>query len=910
MVKCPICETVVTDIRICKNCGRSFCPADSGEKCALCDGELITANIEEGNWEGSSVSWVNAGGTRIGLVGQEHIPPQAGRIIQNRMVRRSTFDVLVFPNKSASNMVYALTQKRWGATPPHQLEDFEGSRYSWIVNERTKQGALLLNLPALRESVEFILDYFDTLLATATSRSAAFEKGVHKTLFELLALYNEKIGFTFVTYDERTQDWGYAMSIGVYGAYTEYVAYRATIAKSNLNLAADFLERKIEMYYRGIDWTKLHDFGSVVSILGSFSNMLVSASAAVGYPIVQKSASQRVLGFLKEASERLKDRKDLLGALENLVTHIPASQEYDSLDGYLSSIRQAFLTSVGKLEPHYVRLNELTAIIEATKLYTQQVELGNRDFRFRFGNVEEFLAVLRGVYSNKENFAEARLISAQAALSILTSSMVFGGDQNAYFEAKSLAGLYAQIVEEGLSMVKSRSPIDWISHSDPALTFGQLSAYARHFENENVSRLLFQRALKLATDHNLQSLQKLLFWQEFLVTYDYMFLRRVASLSEGEKNSAKHAPTEKMVTSLAKALIDQDTNTEDLRNAEACALEMAESPGEWTPMSLIGASASRIYLHICAMLSHLFEYEHTGNNDDLRQARVESEAALMEMSEGDPLTSIVSRTKIVYALLNDDKSSLAPELEKLRRLCRPKSDGARYASSIRDWIGVANQRRRLKLTHLLNAQFDDDDIWSRISFSFVRSKVLQDIKDAEFIDVDAVFLVEGVTDERVLSWFSKHLKLAHRILFIPTEGWTSSPSYAVAKTALKLRKPVTVLFDGDTSQEKKRAVKLKVVARLRSRKVRIVTLQQSSIESYLLNPRAIKSAFNGALMSEAEIADFLKERNNKRNKKDVIDELSRKVGLAKYNPSVASEIAKNIRTDEIDGEIVRILNDV
>lgn len=909
-MRCPICENVVSDIRICKTCGRSFCPADSDSKCGICEGELFPAKIVEGNWEGSSVTWVSVGETRVGLVGLEHIPPQTSRIIQNRMTQKSAFDVLVFPNKRSSNMVYTLTQGKWGVTPLHELEDFEGSRYSWIVNERTKRGALLLNLPALRESVEFILDYFDALLATATARSADFEKSVHKMLFELLALYNKKIGFTFVTYDERTQVWGYTMSIGIFGAYVEYVAYRATITKSNLSLAADFLERKLEMYYRGIDWTRLHDFGSVMSVLGLFSNMLVASSAAVGYTIVQKSASQKVLGFLKEASEHLKDHRDILSALEDLVTHIPVSQEYDSLDGYLSSIHRAFLSSVEKLEPHYVRLNELVAVIETTKLYTRQVELGNRDIRFRFGNAEEFLVLLRGIYSNKENFAEAKMISAQAALSILTSMMVFGGDQDAYFEGTSLVDLYAKVVEEELPTVKSRSPVNWIDYSDPALTFGQLSAYARHFENETKSRLLFQRAMKLATDHNLRGLQKLLFWQEFLVTYDYMFLRRITGLAESEEGPVKHAPTEKMVTFLARALVDQNTHTENLRDAETCALEMAESPGEWTPMSLIGASASRIYLHVCAMLSHLFEYERSGNDDELRQARVESEAARVEMSEGDPLTSLVSRTKIAYALVTDDQPSLTSELEKLYRLCRPESDGAKYASSMRDWIGVAKQRRRLKLTHMLNVQFDDDDIWSRISFSFLRSKVLQDIKDAEFVDVDAVFLVEGVTDERVLSWFSKHLKLAHRILFIATEGWTSSPSYAVAKTALKLRKPVIVLFDGDTSRAKQSAVKKKVVARLRSHRVRVVTLKRSSIESYLLNPRAIKEAFGGTSMSEAEIRDFFQQRENKRNKKVVVDELFKKIGLSKYNPSVASAIAKNIRTDEIDGEIVGILKGV
>jgi hypothetical protein len=90
----------------------------------------------------------------------------------------------------------------------------------------------------------------------------------------------------------------------------------------------------------------------------------------------------------------------------------------------------------------------------------------------------------------------------------------------------------------------------------------------------------------------------------------------------------------------------------------------------------------------------------------------------------------------------------------------------------------------------------------------------------------------------------------------------------------------------------------------------VFTLKKNSIENYLLVPAAIKRAFPSVSKSVDEIRMFLKERDTTRNKKQVLDDFFKDVGLGKYDHEKASLIASKMKKSEIDHEIVAILNQI
>lgn len=184
------------------------------------------------------------------------------------------------------------------------------------------------------------------------------------------------------------------------------------------------------------------------------------------------------------------------------------------------------------------------------------------------------------------------------------------------------------------------------------------------------------------------------------------------------------------------------------------------------------------------------------------------------------------------------------------------------------------------------------------------------VKPSDFFGDDVVVFVEGPDDIRILRAFAKKLASSTRISFIDAEGWNSMAYYANARVLMskRLKIPLFVVFDGDT-EDKPRMDKIKsrLLKQLEVDPECVVTLSKTSIEAYLLVPRAIKEAFPGIAKSSDEIRTFLDERRDKKNKKGVLDLLFRETNVGKYNGEKAARIVENMRIQEIDPELQRLI---
>jgi len=183
------------------------------------------------------------------------------------------------------------------------------------------------------------------------------------------------------------------------------------------------------------------------------------------------------------------------------------------------------------------------------------------------------------------------------------------------------------------------------------------------------------------------------------------------------------------------------------------------------------------------------------------------------------------------------------------------------------------------------------------------------VKPSDILDFDTIVFVEGKYDVAIFEGFKLILlKGKENIGFIDSGGWTNMQYFANAKTLRSLRpeRNIFVIFDGDTDKHKK--IKERLLKELNLKEENIITLPEPQIEAYLLVPSVIRRAFPNIKLSENDISKIIEEGKNKKNKKDLLDQILREGNLGPYDEEKAGIIAKNFLEDEIPPEIKEIFN--
>ena len=230
----------------------------------------------------------------------------------------------------------------------------------------------------------------------------------------------------------------------------------------------------------------------------------------------------------------------------------------------------------------------------------------------------------------------------------------------------------------------------------------------------------------------------------------------------------------------------------------------------------------------------------------------------------------------------------------------------KFVQRVESWCLESKRLKGRRFLLSLKIDVNNLDPWERL---FNKLIVMEMIKDAKkhIVGADVIVFVEGITDAKVFEKFAKKLVPQHKIVFMEVEGFTNMHYYSEAKLTKSLNIPTFVIFDGDTSTiERKRKIKNKLVELISLPEEHIITLKKNSIEDYLLVPSAIKRTFPSIPKSVEKIDVYFKKRKNDRNKKRVLENLFREMGLGKYDHEKASSIASKMKVSEIDQEIVSI----
>lgn len=179
------------------------------------------------------------------------------------------------------------------------------------------------------------------------------------------------------------------------------------------------------------------------------------------------------------------------------------------------------------------------------------------------------------------------------------------------------------------------------------------------------------------------------------------------------------------------------------------------------------------------------------------------------------------------------------------------------------------------------------------------------VKASDIFDFDTIVFVEGKTDVKIFEGFKQTLlsEKGKNVGFVDAGGWTNMEYFANAKILRSLKPPreIFAIFNGHIEKQEK--IKERLLRELNIKNENIITLEESSIEAYLLVPSAIKRAFPNLRLSEEEISRIIERSKDKRNKKEILDFILRSGNVGSYDEEKAESIAKAMLENEINDEI-------
>lgn len=192
------------------------------------------------------------------------------------------------------------------------------------------------------------------------------------------------------------------------------------------------------------------------------------------------------------------------------------------------------------------------------------------------------------------------------------------------------------------------------------------------------------------------------------------------------------------------------------------------------------------------------------------------------------------------------------------------------------------------------------------------------IRKSDIFQSDAIVLVEEESDKRILSIFANTLGMnldEYNIGIMSVGGKDSMEFYSNARILEESKTPFRVILDKDGKDPKEiEKIKRKLLGKgTRGKKLTapgekavceesdIYILEKYSIESYLLDSDAIIRSYD---LSKEDISNFLVNKSEEDNKKNVLKELFKKfIGIEYSEVADGSTIASNIENENIDQEI-------
>lgn len=918
-----MCTSLLSDFTICPSCGKGFCGDHTFPNCPFCKvGTQDASAVVETRFRSWEISWLNIGPVRFGLAGFTEIPSISSEVLTHlrNNVPKIQFEIILFPSKKLSNTFRSSFSPRPFFQNPNIDDPDEASRFSVAFGPGDGIRSILLNAAALEpRSVNFVLSL---LLAreydVRPTRAMIGSRKIGQTILAALTEYNKKLGIPFVASNAHTLE-SHAIFVNhLNQSYNMFMTLRAIVSEDNLEEAAYFVEKHVDLVFGQMKWEIIHLLDESLNLLWKTIEAL-TVMAGVSRQETLRTRMAVVMGrHLDTIRGKLANYPDAMRAIHLVINRLSGDECYATRDLFIEAACGAFLESVTQFGPNFDRTDEILELMLHVRKVSAKLEEEGSD-QSRFGSVTKTLELLDEIFERRDIYPEIPIHAGQALFTLLETMMLSGYDYAAYRQALVVGRKLSSLIERNYDEVKRLNPHSPYTKEDFALPLLVLVAAAETFDDLTEAANLREEVRAVVDRHHLLRVKCQLDWRAFLETQDFDFLMEI--YKDFQKASTTDTPGiadhANFVGNLSSAVFEREQRDSHLNLARDYALDMGSylpptqdmiklypqlqnsRPG---PISVfLAENAGTISLYFAELFGAVLDLGSDGvTTENIKKARQFSEILDGELSSHHPAHILVLRTLCLCDLLERNLDRLEAHLRELEERAGSEKRVQGFIHLCRLW--TATERFKLKLLKSLESDTDSRDPWSQIASQFVNSELKSVLKKVDIFDYDALVFVEGKYDEEIFPRLAKRVRPDLNLLFIGMQGWTSMDYYAETQTATKADRQVVVIFDGDTDANRSFGIKARLISGLKGKPL-ILTLKRNSIEDYLLVPRCVKAAVPSLSLDERDIASFLDNTVAKKNKKLLLDELLKKHAGVKYDGEIGAKIASEMKLEEIEPEI-------
>jgi hypothetical protein len=858
---------------MCLTCGKTYCKNENVSICPFgCQGELSEFKVSEEKLGGYKIEWLTIAGSRIGLMDFDEVPSLLPAVIKSLNVEiPRKYSLLLFPNRESACKIINYLRKKSGLEDIGYDKSFDKSRYTLMEDFETNKQYILLNLEATNpQHMKFLI----TFLATAFAKIDVYRKTKHKKMTEAICKgvfdYQRRLGIPFVLLDKELEERMKYLSNSLPGFYSEYEA-SIGMAKSFPQEIPDFLRQKMDLLNAALNPDYIGWLYAFFDFVGAQIQIASILAASVEETHLNSYISQHFNDLADENKRSLTGFQDLSKCADIIVKDLSQKMIYSSYEIYEEKVSHTFVKAFEVIVPRTLRTSEIDKLFEVSQTYEDMIERNLPPIAPHLGTFAEFNTFLLRMFQRDTLFPEMRIIVGQ----ILQGNLVFKiwkqNDYVAYVQGLSLTKNLANLIVEKLPEIKKRfgkhASHSTLGYHDACLALLTFAQFASIMNDDENAKQLIEEAKRIADRYNASSVKIVHNWSDFTKTHDYSKLLE-SYRSYSATDIAEHSylePQAKTIMNVAKAIFEIKNFDYNLEAAEKSALGIATPhPPRNMSFSYFEKSVldSLVFCHLVRVFKGLMSaciVQGPNAGLPLKEAFLNAEAMSTYISTKDPLFSFVYKTEAVFFLFSEDIEKTRRVGSKLLEIAHDAPLLVHFVDRIEEWLKESAKLKSKRFLAVQKIETNEYDPWERMLSKLIAERKNEDLEKS-IASAKAFVFVEGKCDVAVLEQFTTKLFPGQLIFFMEIEGYSNMSNYAQAKIAMRLSVPVYMMFDGDLLKDnkKKRAVE-ELIKKVGLPQNRIFYLEENSIENYLLIPHAIKSAFPQSVMSEEDIAVFIKK---------------------------------------------------
>jgi hypothetical protein len=782
--------------------------------------------------------------------------------------------------------------------------------YSLVIDQKTGNTYILLNVAALQVSSDFFLVFLAHLHTEVNQVLREPEQGLVEGLRKCYLTYNSKFGIPFLHMDDLTRGF---FSMFVQNAKMQYAESRALLQamdSRNLNQTERFIIHKLSLVFNKFSKRKFELIENVIEVIGSYVAIVFFVEITKHHEPIHKSLESKLGRWKHTLPNKLRNYPDVLAALETVERNFDSIRAVESFKTFSAIYADTLVNAFSVISPRYWRTQEVFELTEASYNYLEDID-GLYEGRLPFGAREEFLSLLERIFVKNDVFPIVPIIAGMALLQILQAEALHGS-KLAYERALPYVYRLSKIVESGLPEIRKVNHGIPLGFQDGIIPLAAFSQLAWIFEDEVGRRSLRNEAERLANKHHVLSVTFGLRWISFLESQDYENLRDIyQSVSSTTDPKIRNEPSSvKAIWLLTASIFDRKNSSHYLDMAEDACIEVAIPPSHLYA-GASGISASQALMLITGLLRRILDYERSLDPNLLSQTRIQALALSENRNANYPEQLLVLKTLLVYDLILDKGDDLLRLTGELRRLGRSSKDISALTDAIERYaIASGASETILAISQLM---LNEIDPWNSIVSKFLRGNLPDLVADVK--PEDRMALVEGDSDAYVFAEFCKKMRIKP-IQFIPISGKDEASHLVlvsrIVACVIKNPMPFFLVLDGDVRKiGRETYASIRETLLSKNSGSEVVRLPRPCIEHYLLNARAIKVAFPEITLTVDEINSMMAASAEKDDKKKLIEVILFKGGIKSfYTSEVARKIAAAMSEEEVDPEVRKLLGEI